>query len=189
MRPGNGLRPRASRVVPRALTTAIASALLLAACAPTPAPLTNAEKGTLFEPACRGQAVGGAAQYPGGGEPHRIVIIDLESHSAPYFPYLPAEWQSEAVADAQLVGCMTIDRSTVGTCQYVGKGGVERRQYSLSIELRAAATGERVGATDLSAYPPPCPNTIGSNVFSLGGPPYDELEDWLAPIVTGSDTP
>lgn len=84
---------------------------------------------------------------------------------------------------------MKIERSVVGSCQYVNKGSVERRQYTISIELRAAATGERVASNDLSAYPPPCPSTIGSQVFGLGGPPYDKLEAWLAPIVTGSAQP
>jgi hypothetical protein len=57
------------------------------------------------------------------------------------------------------------------------------------MELRAAGTGERIDADEFSAPPPSCPSTIGSGVFGLGGPPYDELEAWLAPIVTGSPQP
>jgi hypothetical protein len=184
------LRSRPTRLFGHVFAASVSSAsLLLGGCAAAPSPLTDAEKGALFEPACRGQSVVGATDYPGGGDPHRIVIIDLDGQNAPYFPYLPGEWQAQSVADAQLVGCMKIEGSTVGSCQYVGHASVERRRYTISMELRAAGTGERIDADEFSSSPPECPYTIGSQVFDLGGPPYDELEAWLAPFVTASDQP
>jgi hypothetical protein len=184
------LRSRPVRRFGQAFAASVSSAsLLLGGCAAAPSPLSEAEKAALFEPACRGESVAGAADYPGGGTPHRIVIIDLDRQAAPYFPYLSGEWQSQSVADAQLVGCMKIERSVVGSCQYIGHPSVERRLYTISMEVRTAGTGERIHADEFSASPPSCPSTIGSQVFGLGGPPYDKLEAWLAPIVTGSAQP
>jgi hypothetical protein len=146
--------------------------------------MSEAEKGALLQPACRGESVAGAADYRGGGTPHRIVIID----PLPEFS-LPGEWRSQSVADTQLVGCATLAHSVIGSCPYINRGSVERWRYTISIEVRAAATGERVASTEISADPPPCPSTIGSNRSHIGGLSYDKLEAWLAPILTGSAQP
>jgi hypothetical protein len=121
----------------------------------TATPTATPNPSEILRIVCQGTAVPDSAAYTYDHSPHQIIS------SGDFLLPLPEKWQSQTVADTELVLCAQHEEKLIETCNYGGSATVKRYTYLLSIRLVEAQSAEEVANFDLKGSEPnSCPTVI-----------------------------
>lgn len=159
---------------------------LLGACATITDP---AEILDTLAPACRGEAIPGAAEYvPSSRSMTRLVLLQDDGEPHRWTAELPRDWTPSRVSDVGLVACAEseVQRSQIEECTYVGGDSIRRYVATLAFRLVAARTGEVLMDRELRASPRECQSQERADLTVLSGQlEPKQLIEAIAPDVEG----
>lgn len=178
------MRTRTRNWTARSLLWLAVATLLLSACGgPDQAILDT------LSPVCRGQGVPEAADYKASEGSNTLVLLDSAGEQHSWTGRVPEEWWPESVADTGLVVCVGEEQENlIQTCQYVGGPPIERFQYSVAYQVRAAQTAEVLFTYTIEGNAPrACRQSEPVNLTRLAGSHVSwgdmesQLESWANP--------
>lgn len=116
---------------------------------------------TAARAACTGTPIQDASAYTAGPGIHPIYIVHLDtSQDSISKKEYPEGWWAGSTGAVQLVACITNDTRLVETCHYVPGGRIERFQYTASLQVIVAGSGEVIHTVTLSGGDPAkCPSS------------------------------
>lgn len=116
---------------------------------------------TAAREACYGTPILDASAYTAvpGIHPAYFIQLDTTQDSISRKEY-PEGWWAGSTDAVQLVVCITNDTRLVETCHYVPGGKIERYQYTSSLQVIAARSGEVIHTATVSGgAPAECPSS------------------------------
>jgi hypothetical protein len=122
-------------------------------------------------PACRGEAVPGAAAVSTNGAANHLVVLDSSGDEVDWTGHPAIELRPPNLADAELVVCVEPEatRTQIQVCQYTNGPAITRYASSRKVEVRAASTGAVVMAFTATAEPRACRETESKDLTELIG--------------------
>ena len=136
---------------------------------------------------CGGGSAPEATPYNGGAGIHPIVLLNETGGTNAWNSQIGNWGVGRNLGAAQLVGCVSAQtQNSIETCFYNIGPNIVRYEYSVSVRVINAQTGQVIGATTLSGSPPRnCRNQEPISLAYLygGSVTLQQVRDFLQPFV------
>ncbi|CAN5818176.1 hypothetical protein BH11MYX3_BH11MYX3_39230 [soil metagenome] len=139
----------------------------------------DAEMAKTLAAVCQGTPVPSAAPLAEHGLRPTLMSRTGDDN---YLEELDASWKPREVAQAQLVACANMTKSSIEPCMYEGGITVQRNRYTMELTVREARTANVLGARKFEGDPPNCIDEVKTRVGQTTHSDFDGLSpmagDW-----------